>query len=57
MLRTCSYFYKGLRKYFPDLDKTIIGECDNINVPTKICVSYGMICNGNYHSIDTLGDE
>lgn len=46
----CSFFHKGLRRNFGELDKSIIGECDNNKVPTRICVSYGMTCSGNYHN-------
>ncbi len=49
---TCIFFHKGLRQYFGEQDKSIIGECDNILVQTRICVSYGMICDGKYH-VDT----
>lgn len=31
----------------------ISGECDHPKVPTRLTVSYGMLCNGKLHEFKT----
>lgn len=56
---TCKYFSKGIGVHFPDevlKGQKIIGQCLNYaDVKTegnRICVSYGMLCNGKFHSLN-----
>lgn len=53
----CKYFSSGIMLNIPnsELQKLMkntasIGECNNASVSTRICVSYGTICNDKYYT-------
>ena len=50
--KNCNFFSKQLPQHIrinADAMK-IIGECTNAKVQSRLCVSYGMLCDGEHHS-------